>query len=284
LDAVQATREIMRAAPCSILLLAGSDQARPGPIFDALSAGAVDVVSVPDSNGGRSAPGRDALLAKLDVLRRLGPREGARPRVGQPNGAEPSPRRLLVVGASAGGPGALAVVLAALPRDLPTPVVIVQHIDAQFAATMAVWLATQCALPVHTAEEDSRLQPGHVYLAARNDHLILRGRDTLGYTPAPVDVPYRPSIDVCFRSVARHWHADAIGVLLTGMGRDGAAGLRTLRDAGALTIAQDQESSVVYGIPKAAAEMDAAVEILPLTRIAPRILRALSMNAAHPTS
>jgi chemotaxis response regulator CheB len=114
-----------------------------------------------------------------------------------------------------------------------------------------------------------------VYLAGRNDHLVLRDRDTLDYTREPADVPYRPSIDVFFRSVARYWKGEAVGVLLTGMGRDGAAGLRALRDVGAFTIAQDRDSSAVYGIPKAAAEMQAAVEILPLDRIAGQIRQAL---------
>jgi len=184
---------------------------------------------------------------------------------------------LVTVGASAGGPGALATVLSALPKTYRGTIVVLQHVDAQFAVGMASWLGEQIALPVDVAKEGDTLAPGMVVLAAGDDvHLTLGAAGLLRYVRADADATrraYAPSIDVFFESVAAHWRGPAVGVLLTGMGRDGAQGLRAMRDAGAVTIAQDQASSVVYGMPKAAAELAAASEILPLGHIGPRLLQ-----------
>jgi two-component system response regulator WspF len=137
---------------------------------------------------------------------------------------------------------------------------------------MAEWLGSVSGLNVRLAEEGEQPQSGTVLLAGTNHHLRLLKNGTLAYTPEPVNEIYRPSIDVFFESVARYWNGDAVGVLLTGMGRDGAQGLKLLRQQGYLTIAQDQNSSAVYGMPKAAAAIDAAMEIRALDKIAPRLL------------
>jgi len=118
------------------------------------------------------------------------------------------------------------------------------------------------------AQEGDRPQCGTVLMAGTNQHLLFRNRDSLGYAPESPDDVYHPSIDVFFNSVVRQWRGQAVGVLLTGMGRDGAVGLKAMRDAGYHTIAQDRESSSVYGMPKAAAALDAATEILPIATIA----------------
>jgi chemotaxis response regulator CheB len=159
-------------------------------------------------------------------------------------------------------------------------VVIVQHVDAQFALGMAGWLGEQTTLPVRTAASGDRLTAGTVLLAGRNDHLVLTSPGRLGYTREPTQSVYRPSIDVFFDSVIKHWRGDAVGVLLTGMGRDGAAGLKAMRMRGLYTIAQDEASSAVYGMPKAAAAMDAAVDILPVDAIGPRLAQALTLLPA----
>jgi two-component system response regulator WspF len=182
-----------------------------------------------------------------------------------------------VIGASAGGPSALATILGALPRDFPAAVVIVQHIDAQFAPSTATWLDDQSALMVRTAREQDLPEPGTALIAATNDHLMFLDSGAIGYTREPRNSHYRPSIDVFFESVANHWKGEAVGVLLTGMGRDGAKGLKALRDAGALTIAQDSASCVVYGMPKSAVELDASAEILPVQKIAPRLLQSIEV-------
>jgi chemotaxis response regulator CheB len=179
---------------------------------------------------------------------------------------------LVAIGASAGGPAALATLLGGLPKDFPASVVVVQHVDAHMAANMAEWLEQHSTLPVRAAAEGDRPAAGSVLLAATNDHLVFKSAERLGYSPEPRDYVYRPSVDAFFRSVSRLWRGRAIGVLLTGMGRDGALGLKTLRDQGCHTITQDEASSAVYGMPKAAAKLEAAIDILPLNRIAPRLV------------
>lgn len=161
--------------------------------------------------------------------------------------------------------------LKGLPAAFPAAIVLVQHVDQVFAAGMAEWLSSAAGLPVRLARQGEPPQPGQVLLAGTNHHIRLLQGGQLAYTAEPVNEIYRPSIDVFFESVARYWNGDAVGVLLTGMGRDGAQGLKLMRQQGFLTIAQDQASSAVYGMPKAAAAIDAAVEIRPLERIAGRL-------------
>ncbi|KAB0662567.1 chemotaxis response regulator protein-glutamate methylesterase, partial [Burkholderia territorii] len=188
----------------------------------------------------------------------------------------PAPARglptLVAIGASAGGPTALTALLRALPADFPAALVIVQHVDQAFALGMAEWLDGYTRLPVRVAREGSVPRAGEVLLAATNDHLYMSPRGVLGYTRHPAETPYRPSIDVFFNSVADGWQGDALGVLLTGMGRDGALGLKAMRAKGCYTIAQDEATSAVYGMPKAAAAIGAASAILPLERIAPQLI------------
>ena len=184
--------------------------------------------------------------------------------------------RMVALGASAGGPAALATVLRGLPADFPAAVVIVQHIDPEMAIGMAAWLGGQSPLPVRVAQEGDRPETGTVLLAATPDHLVLKAPHRLGYTRDPVDCSYRPSVDAFFDSIHRHWKGEAIAVLLSGMGGDGAKGLKALRDQGRYTIAQDQQTSAVYGMPKAAAKIDAAVDILPLERIAAALIAVVT--------
>jgi chemotaxis response regulator CheB len=180
-------------------------------------------------------------------------------------------RDVVVIGASAGGVEALRELAHHLPRDFPAAIVIVQHVDEQFAPGMVTWLGQQTALTVKVAAEGDRLAPGTVLLAGTSNHLVFKGADRVGYEVEPTGYSYRPSVDVLFQSAGHHWPGDVIGVLLTGMGRDGAVGLRALRNQGHHTIAQDEASSAVYGMPKAAVALDAVVEVLPLARIAPRL-------------
>jgi two-component system response regulator WspF len=187
--------------------------------------------------------------------------------------------RLVAIGASAGGPAALATLLAGPPGDFPAAIVIVQHVDERFADGMAQWLSRDCPLPVRVAKEGDRPEPGTVLLAATNDHLKFKSAGRIGYTPDPVAAAYRPSVDVFFESAGALWRGELVGVLLTGMGRDGAKGLKLLRDKGCYTIAQDEDSSAVYGMPKAAANLGAAVDILPLVRIAPRLIETFKQKS-----
>ena len=165
-------------------------------------------------------------------------------------------------------PAALAEILGSLPKDFPSPIVVVQHVDEQFAPSLVNWLKQQCALPMRGACSGDIPVPGEVLMAIKDEHLAFASAQRLIYTSEPKEIFYRPSVDVFFESVARNWRGEAIGVLLTGMGRDGAKGLKALRNAGFHTIAQNKESCAVYGMPKAAIESEAAVEVLPLNAIA----------------
>ncbi|HWW70448.1 MAG TPA: CheB methylesterase domain-containing protein, partial [Duganella sp.] len=175
--------------------------------------------------------------------------------------------------ASTGGPMAVSKMLAGWTPPRGCAIVVVQHIDQHFADNFARWLGEQLDMPVRAAEEGDELAAGTVLVAKSNDHLTLDQNYRLRYDANPKEYAYRPSVDVFFHCVAQHWKGEAIGVLLTGMGRDGAEGLLAMRRAGHTTIAQDQASSAVYGMPRAAAELDAAQMVLPLTKIGP-VLRS----------
>lgn len=277
MDGVEATRRIMAATPCAILVVTVSVGANAWRVFEAMGHGALDAVDTPALGTGNPRESAAPLLAKIEILGKLAAERasGGTPAPFEaPPGTPASARstRLIALGASAGGPAAVAKVLSGLPANLPAAVVIVQHVDEQFAAGMAEWLAHDSKLPVRVACAGETPVPGVALLAGTNDHLTLLAGGKLGYTAHPKEYVYRPSVDVFFQSVTRHWHGEAVGVLLTGMGRDGAVGLRALRNQGRLTLAQDKATSAVYGMPKAAATLDAAVEILPLDRIAPRLI------------
>jgi len=181
---------------------------------------------------------------------------------------------------------ALATVLSRLPADFPAAVVIVQHLDVHFTEGLATSLDECTPLPVAPLTGTAALRPGQVWVAAKAEHLIVNAAHELVWTDRWPDRVCRPSIDVFFDSLAEHAGLGGCGVLLTGMGRDGAAGLLALRQAGFHTAAQDAESSVVYGMPKAAAELDAAEAILPIDAIGGWILETLvpPMKSAHISS
>jgi two-component system response regulator WspF len=164
-------------------------------------------------------------------------------------------------------------VLQGLPATLDAAVAIVQHLDVQFSSGLVEWLNEQTEMPVSLVREGMRPECGGVYVAGTNDHLVLGADFAFHYTVEPADYPYRPSVDEFFLSVRRHWNRTGIAVVLTGMGRDGARGLLALRQAGWHTVAQDEKTSVVYGMPRAAAQLDAAIEVLPLDAIAASVVR-----------
>ncbi len=279
MDGVEATRRIMTTSPCAIIVATAQVDEHTGKVFEAMSAGALDAVSVPTFTDSETLEGAKELLAKIEVINRLvGSPRKAKPPAGSTS-AKPATRvmekSVVAIGSSAGGPAALTTLLAALPGDFPAAIVIIQHVDKQFTSGLTAWFATHSKLEVRVAQEGDRLQPGVVYLAGRDRHLILSGPTQLGYVSHPVNTSYCPSVDVFFESLAKHWRGTAVGVLLTGMGRDGAEGLKALREAGHHTIAQDKWTSAVYGMPKAAAELDAAREILALDKIAPRLTNML---------
>lgn len=274
MDGVEATRRIMTQSPCAILVVTADVSDNSSKVFEAMGAGALDAVNTPVLEFPDATKSARALLNKIDTIARLlgnGTADRVPQRAQQTAAAGPAPDSLVAIGASAGGPAALATILAGLPATFPAPVVIVQHVDAQFAQGLATWLDHHTPLQVILAQERMRPRAGSVFLAGGDNHLVLNQDGRLAYTRYPVNCAYRPSIDIFFESIDRFWPGDIIGLLLTGMGRDGAAGLRTLRTRGHHTLAQDQATSAVYGMPKAAAELAAASEILSLDRIGPRL-------------
>ncbi|OLF56089.1 chemotaxis response regulator protein-glutamate methylesterase [Pseudomonas chlororaphis] len=274
MDGVEATRRIMAETPCAIVIVTVDRQQNVHRVFEAMGHGALDVVDTPALGAGNAQEAAAPLLRKiLNIGWLIGQQRGNRVRsVPVPLRTMAQRQGLVAIGSSAGGPAALEVLLKGLPAQFPAAIVLVQHVDQVFAAGMAEWLSSASGLKVRLAREGEPPQSGTVLLAGTNHHIRLLKNGTLAYTAEPVNEIYRPSIDVFFESVASYWNGDAVGVLLTGMGRDGAQGLKLMRDQGYLTIAQDQNSSAVYGMPKAAAAINAAVEIRPLDKIAPRLL------------
>jgi two-component system, chemotaxis family, response regulator WspF len=276
MNGAEATREIMRRCPCPILVVTATVAGNYALVCEALSHGAFDAVATPVLGGSSPLQAGAALLAKLANVDKIRARIQAQVESSLP--ALMTPARLLAddhrqlplvaIGASTGGPHALQAILSGWPRDFPAAVLIAQHISADFAGSLAAWLSDGCKLSVRTARDGDRPQAGTVLVAETDDHLIMRPEGTLAYAREPVDNPFRPSVDVLFQTLARHWRRPSVAVLLTGIGRDGAQGLLELRRAGWHTIAQDERTSVVYGMPQAASQLGAAVEVLPVGDIA----------------
>lgn len=282
MDGVEATRRIMANSPCAVVVVTANVNENTSKVFEAMGAGALDAVDTPVLKSAGASEGAHALLAKIETIRKLigdgiGKRTTARPERTRPIHQHPQDC-LVSIGASAGGPAALAEVLGDLAPDFPVPIVVVQHVDSHFAEGLADWLDGQTPLTVRIAEEGDHPEPGTALLAGTDNHLVFIGPHRLGYARFPIDCSYRPSIDVFFRSVDRFWKGDVIGIILTGMGRDGAEGLRTLHNKGHYTIAQDKTSSAVYGMPKAVANLKAASDILPLTKIGPRLSQLVAQR------
>ena len=276
-DGAEATRRIMKVSPCPIIVVTATVPGNFDLVYRAMGAGALDAVETPALGPGNSVVNGDKLserLAKLDrAIRGL---HHAEPLTSSsPTSMSVELPRLVGIGVSTGGPAALPVVLESLPRDFPAAVLIAQHLDADYIPGLAERLAARCRLPVRTAKSGDVPQPGTVYLAHTNDHMELSARLRLNYNPLPKNEPYRPSVDVLFSSLAMHSPRPGVAVLLTGMGTDGAEGMLRLRMLGWHTIAQSEESCVVYGMPRAAVELKAVVEALPLPLIGPAIQSAL---------
>jgi two-component system response regulator WspF len=278
MDGVDATRLIMSQSPCPILLLTSSVTGNFDMVYRAMGCGGLDVVNTPTLGPKQTIENGDAILTRIARLARA--QEAPCPAAGLALAlaggtvtmSAHSPPPLVAIGASTGGPEVVAQILAALPGSLGAAVIVVQHIAAEFAPELARWLARHGSLPVRLARDLDELTPGEVLLAGTEDHLVLRGDRRLVYTGDPVDYPYCPSVDVLFSSLAMVGPRKGVAALLTGMGTDGARGLLQLRKRGWLTIAQDQASSVVYDMPKAAADLDAASQTLNPTAIAAALI------------
>lgn len=278
MDGVEATRQIMSNSPCPILLVTSTVSGNFNMVYRAMGHGGLDAVNTPTLGANGTVKDGEGLLARIAKLARAQqtpvyhPEPSNSPLISvAPADSAQRLHPIVALGASTGGPEALIQVLRALPAAFPATVVIIQHIVADFTPGLAQWLQGHTRLPLRLAKEGDDCKPGEVLLAATEDHLIMRADRRLAYTAKPEDYPYRPSVNVFFSSLAA-WPAAGVAVLLTGMGSDGAQGLLQLRQRGWHTLAQDQASCVVYGMPRAAAELHAACQVLPLAQIPCAIL------------
>jgi two-component system response regulator WspF len=264
-----------RDAGLQWLVLAADDSIKG--VYEALSAGALGHIAPPQLESSGELVGAQRLLTRLSRLQALvGDRAKPAPAPAPgPSAIKALPIPVIGIGASTGGPQALARVLAGLPAGLQAAVMIVQHIDADFSTGLVEWLASHSLLPVQIAKRGESIEPGRVYLGANQGHLVLLPSQQISYLAPMKHDLHVPSVDTLFAYLAQH-QRPASAALLTGMGSDGAAGLLKLRQSGWYTIAQDEASSAVYGMPRAAAECGAAMHSLPIGTIGQALARHLN--------
>jgi two-component system chemotaxis response regulator CheB len=285
IDGLQLTKEVMERFPRPILVVSAAVQPEHAQnVFRLLEAGAIDVL--PKPRGGLAADEQGVaqeLIRKIKIisgvvaLTRRPKMVSSRTPLHNSPSPSPSPARphIVTIGASTGGPQALQTILAQLPASFPAPVLCVQHISEGFLRGLVNWLATSCAMPVKIAQPGEQPLPGAVYFPQEGTHLeIDKGGRLVCSQKAPVD-GHRPSVTATFRSVAQYCAEAAIGVLLTGMGSDGAQGMQEIFRAGGITIAQNEESSVIFGMPKQAIALGAVKYVLPVNNIAFMLLELL---------
>ena len=292
MNGLAVTEHIMAFCPTPIIIVSSSmNRGELFKTYDALAAGAVEVFDKPSGNEPDEV-WEKRLVSLVKLVSRIKVITHPRARLGQHlRGASnrppaepsalasaPSPRdessyELVAIGTSTGGPNALVEVLTRLPRRFPLPILLVIHIGRPFAAGFAEWLASQCSMSVSLATDGAPLPKrgeSGVLMAIPDSHLVVRGR-ALRLTADPERPSCRPSVDLLFESVAREVGTRAIACLLTGMGRDGAEGLRAVQRAGGMTIAQNERTSVVFGMPREAIQLGAANRVLALDEIGPSL-------------
>ncbi len=281
IDGFEATRRIMQARPTRIIMMSATVDVRGSIIgFDALQAGALSIVAKPaDARSPAYASEVANLLRSVRLMAEV-PLVGRRPRRRTVPAPEKPERAIdvVVIGASTGGPPALAALLSSLGAGFPVPVAIVQHMSPGFVAGFAVWLSGATPLPASIAASGERLSGGRVYLAPDDAHLEVAAGPRALLDDGPPEHGMRPAVAKLFRSAARAFGARAAGVVLTGMGRDGALDLKQMYEAGAMTIAQDESTSAIFGMPAAAIHVGAARRVLPLDQIGAALLRAAGLS------
>lgn len=284
MDGFEATRQIMTEIPCPVVIISASTAKDQRDLtFNALRAGALSVLEKPTLQDlpevYEALVTQVRLMSEIKVVRHWSkptaslelelPATAKLPTLIQ-NGR--SKIQLVAIASSTGGPGILAEILSKLPGDFPVPILIVQHITPGFGAGLADWLNQQTPLQVRLAHHADELKPGQVLIAPDGAHMVVNSMGLIAMTNAPSLHGLRPAADYLFHSVAQVYGATAIGIILTGMGSDGAAGLQAMRRAAAHTIAQDKETCIVFGMPAVAIELGAAEQVLPAKRIAAAIM------------
>lgn len=293
MNGLEFTSKVMLHYPIPILVVSASVQEEEDThrIFQLLEAGAVDILPKPKAGLDaenirlkRSLINKIKVLSGVKVFKKKNPKPAYQPNsVGKT--ASPvqlsSKPKILVVGSSTGGPLALQSLLTAFPADFPLPIICVQHISLGFLQGLIDWLDDYCHLSIQIAPAGERPEPGKIYFPPERQHLELNHRGQFVHSQLPPVDGHCPSVTTLFESVAQFYGRRTIGVLLTGMGRDGADGMKAITDVGGLTIAQDEATSVVFGMPKEAIALGAAQKVLPIQAIGPTILRAIQQLALH---
>jgi len=283
MSGLEALERIMAEQPVAVLLLSSLTQEGGEVTLRGLELGAMDFVDKSSAQGSMNLLSlATELKAKVHALAGV-PLERVRARVPlrqRPRVAATARRQvdLVVIAASTGGPTALQAVIPRLPEGLPTAVLVVQHMPAGFTRSLAERLDSRSALPVREAEDGELVTPGHVLLAPGGRHLKLRRRGTrvkIWLDEEPRSALHRPSADVAMAAVARVYAARTVGVVLTGMGSDGTEGLKAIREAGGHTLAEHEDTCIIYGMPKSAIEAGVVDQAVPLPRMADEILAAL---------
>ncbi len=291
MDGLDFLERLMRLRPMPVVMVSTLTERGSDAAFRSIELGAVDFVAKPKMGVANGI--QDYAVEISDKIR-----AAAAARIGrtpQPQGQGPkaaparaghhrllSTEKLIVIGASTGGTEAIKDVLLEMPADAPG-ILVTQHMPEGFTRSFAARLNGLCKVAVKEADDGERVLPGHVYIAPGHSHLLLRKSGANYVTQLSQSEPvnrHRPSVDVLFHSAAESAGKNAIGVILTGMGKDGAVGMLELRKAGAYTFAQDKDSCVVYGMPKEAVAVGAIDEVLPLHAIAGAVLERLSMSGA----
>jgi two-component system chemotaxis response regulator CheB len=276
MDGMETLRMIMKSAPLPVILFSTHSKEGGYATFKALALGAVDFLAKPqEAAAGHLEEIADQLISKIKVAKRavgkklppavvredpFGPKKEARP-------ALPPPRRVIAIGISTGGPNALQFVLSQIPADFLSTILVVQHMPEGFTEMFAKRLDECCALEVHEARSGDLLLAGRVLICPGNRHMMVRHMprgDMVILSDGPPVNGHRPSADVLFHSVAQEFALTAVGVLMTGMGDDGAEGLGAIKAAGGMTIAQSEDTCVVSGMPRAAIQKGYANKIIPL--------------------
>lgn len=296
MNGLEFTSQVMARYPLPILVVSASVQEEDTHrIFQLLEAGAVDIL--PKPMAGLDAENtllKQSLINKIKVLsgvrvfkkKRSPSSPHQKPR--QPDQKAPDVNtrnkpKIVAVGASTGGPLALQELFTPLPKDFPLPIVCVQHISLGFLQGLIDWLAVDCKLPIQVAPSGERPKPGQIYFPPERQHLEIDQHGRFVHSQAPPIASHRPSVTTTFASVAQFYGRKTVGILLTGMGRDGADGMKAIVDAGGFTIAQDEATSVVFGMPKEAIALGAARQVLPIQAIAPALLNVVYHRSLCPT-
>jgi two-component system chemotaxis response regulator CheB len=284
MDGFETTRRIMETRPVPIIICSGSNNPREAiTTFRSMEAGAVACVEKPLGNENADFDIMAAhllqtikLMSEVKVVRRWSrARYGT---AGASAGTSSSPKQgqdkieVIGIGASTGGPPVLQTILTGLPKDFPVPLLIVQHIAPGFLPGLVQWLDQTTGFKVHVASYGVEPLPGHVYLAPDDFHMTVRTGGRIALSKEEAENSLRPSVDYLFRSLADVCGVNAVGVLLTGMGKDGANELRRMKDRGAITIVQDRETSIVHGMPGEAIALGAATYVLSADKIAPSLI------------